>query len=474
MTEQATKNKVEIDWRYHRRQTEALQTLDEMRDIPELAELLYGGAKGGGKSVVGVRWAYKMCRWIIDEYGLEPREKPIPVGYLGRMQWSDFSKTTLETWFEQIPPELYEYKEQKKEIWIDHTVKLVLGGFDKREDIKKFNSAEYGFAFVDQVEEIPQTHIGTLKATMRRKINNRDLPYVILYTANPAQCWLKKEFVHAKTTKRKKFIQALPSDNIYLTKSYLDTLQKSFGHRKELLDAYLHGSWDALEGSDIIIKDLWIRQAQARKFFVAKNKKKRLVVADIARYGDDETVIHYMENTKRVDEEIYGQKDLYYTADRIEFMCHQHKSKDGQLPAICVDEDGVGGGVVDILRRKGYTVIGIDSAAKADDPEKFYNVRAEMWWTAGKMYSDGDVEKDDMAPDDELDRQLTTPTYKFCNGRIIVEPKEEVKKRVGGADRADARVMGLYVQPRVPVDNTGKKDGWSDDDNEAEGHWEAA
>ena len=58
--------------------------------------------------------------------------------------------------------------------------------------VNKFNSAEYGFVAVDQAEETERDDIMVLKASRRMKIQGRDLPlpYMGLWTANPAACWL--------------------------------------------------------------------------------------------------------------------------------------------------------------------------------------------------------------------------------------------------------------------------------------------
>ena len=55
------------------------------------------------------------------------------------------------------------------------------------------------------------------------------------------------------------------------------------------------------------------------------------------------------------------------------------------------------------------------------------------------MFADGDVELADI--DQKLRGQLCTPTYEFRNGRILIESKADIKKRLGNSpDRADAYV----------------------------------
>jgi hypothetical protein len=51
---------------------------------------------------------------------------------------------------------------------------------------------------------------------------------------------------------------------------------------------------------------------------------------------------------------------------------------------IAVDVCGIGGGVVDRLIEMGDNVLAIDNAGRADEPEKYYNKRAEIWCRAGE------------------------------------------------------------------------------------------
>jgi len=433
---------LDIDWKFHPQQWLALKTLAG----DGVDELLYGGAKGGGKTVMGVRWAFSTALEVIKKYKLKPTKYPTAIGFMGRKRGSDFRTTTLETWKREVPADAYVINEQKKEIVVLGTLKWVFGGFDDRGDVEKFNSAEYAFGFIDQAEEVGEDEIGMLRGSLRLKIKGKAVPHKLLLTANPAQCWLKREFVKQGLEKtRRRFIQALPGDNPYLPPDYDSQLDVSFSHRPELLQAYKYGSWDALEADDVIIKDSWLEKAKLNHFHIPPNETRRLVVADIARFGDDETIIYYQENTKVIDHQEYGQKGADYTAGQIAAMANKYK-KDGIVPLIALDADGLGGPVADFLASWGFEVKQIQSASKSNEPDRFYNLRAEMWWTAGEKYANADIEEDFV--DDELARQLTVPKWFWRNGRILVEAKADIKKRLGrgrSPDRADTRIMGLYA-----------------------------
>jgi hypothetical protein len=435
------KSIVDINWHFNSRQWVALDLLDSK----SCEVLLYGGAKGGGKTVEGVRWVYMQCEKLIEQFAIKETKNPISIAFMGRKQSVDFNKTTLETWKREIPESVYVINEQKKEIVIRQRLKIDFGGMDHRQDVKKFNSAEYAIIFIDQAEEISEDEVGMLQGTLRLKINDTELDYKILLTANPAACWLKTRIVKNANREKEKiyFVKALPSDNPDLPTNYIQTLERAFQHRPELLDAYLNGNWDQLEGADLVIQDNWIMASHTRAFYGAK--KRKIIACDPARFGDDRTVIYVLEETQTIDEDIFGQKSADYTAGKIATMAHKHADADEVTPLIIIDADGLGGPIGDFLKSWGFNVKFVHSQSQAENPQQFVNLRAEMWWTVGRMYADGDIA--DSFIDDELDTELTVPKYKFVGSKIQIESKDEIKTpaRYGRSpDKADCRVYGLY------------------------------
>lgn len=419
----------------------------------DVKEVLYGGAKGGGKSVFGCLWCFERSLEIIADCDIGPRKHPIPIGFMGRKRGVDFTNTTLETWKRFIPDTLYEIKGKPAEIILFDRVKILTGGLDNTEIVNKFNSAEYAFYFIDQAEEVEREQIGELRATTRLIINGKKIPGKGLFTANPAPSFLKDEFILNPTPDRV-FIRALPTDNPYLGPEYIAVLKDSFKHRPELLKAYLEGCWDQLGGYNQVIKDGWVENAGKIKLYPPVVKK--LITCDPARFGDDETVIYLLENTQIKESILYGQKNLMHTANVLHVLSHRH----GDC-LIAVDVCGLGGGVVDRLIEMGDNVLAIDNAAKSSQPEKYYNLRSEIWCTAADAMADGDVQL--VTDDPRLKGQLTCPTYEFRDGRILIESKADIKKRLGNSpDRADAYVNGLYALQFVEGQRIGGKETYAD------------
>jgi len=174
--------------------------------------LLYGGAKGGGKS-------YWLCQWAFKQLAKFKGNK----GYLGRKRSVDFTNTTLETWKKAINGKLYKINEQKKKIYVPLFDGVIdYGGMDDQDSINKFNSAEYGFIGIDQAEETTRDDFSMLRGTLRHKLKGGGEPdYQVRFTANPAQCWLKDDFITAPRDGFR-FIKALPSDNPFLPADYIN------------------------------------------------------------------------------------------------------------------------------------------------------------------------------------------------------------------------------------------------------------
>lgn len=420
---------------FNPKQLTALQILNQKC----VRGLLFGGAKGGGKSVLLCRYAWLYCKSVIDFFKIPVLRYPLPIGFMGRLQGVDFDDTTLETWKEFIPESDYKIKEKSKEIIILDRLKIQYGGLDNKKIVKKFNSAKYGFFALDQAEEIEEDKLTELRLTLRMKIGGIPLPFKELYTANPADCWLKDQFVLGHN-ERFVFLPSLPSDNTFLPEDYVANMEYTLRNRPELLKAYRDGSWEVMAGADIVIKDGWIVRANENHFYKPLRK---VIVCDPAKYGDDETVIYAMKNTdiaRSPMPRIFGKKDEYYIANEMETMGL------GFEPSLyIVDAIGIGSGVCSILSNKGLPVLAIYSSEKQASgvPDHFVNRRCEIWWYAGQQFGDNEIELHH--EDKELKRQLTVPRYTYKGDKFMIRSREEIKKSYGRSiDRASAYVMGVW------------------------------
>lgn len=425
------------------RQRKAEQALSNV----SIRRLLYGGAKGGGKSFFLCAWLFTTVWGMMLKAGLQPSNNPPHVAWFGRKQATDLTATTLQTWRDIIPEDYYKLKgatdRDPKHILIADRIAIDYGGLDKQENINKFNSAEYVIICVDQAEEVTKDEISVLRASLRMIMKDKGgdrmiFPFKELYTANPRNCWLKDDFI-TRPQPGSEFVSALPADNPHLPDTYIQTLRDSFGHRPELLAAYMMGDWSSIEGADQIILDAWIGRAIGAPTLLGG----KIISCDVARFGDDKTIIYLMNGSDILERQEMGHSRTTQVSNVLTEL-----SRTNGNCQIVVDEEGVGGGVIDELVENGRRVIPFCSSRQADDKEKFYNLRAEAWWELGQHFANGEIGCRKMT--DNLRTELATPTYSFRNGRILIEPKEKIKERLGRSpDEADAYVMGVWAVKRA-------------------------
>ncbi len=127
-----------------------------------------------------------------------------------------------------------------------------------------------------------------------------------------------------------------------------------------------------------------------------------------------------------------------------------------------VDGVGVGAGTVNELKRLGRNIVNIissESPAEIQEEtedeeskekktiipvEQFNNLRSQMWWQCSLDLRNGVLA---IPLDEELFADLMSPRWFTRNGKIHIESKEEIKKRLGRSpNRGDAFVYWNWVR----------------------------
>lgn len=171
--------------------------------------------------------------------------------------------------------------------------------------------------------------------------------------------------------------------------------------------------------------------------------------------GGDETVIRERRG-RRAGREWRAHTDR---PEKIAPMVVQAIKESGAT-AVKVDSIGVGFGVIGELRNAanrgehGAQIVGVNVGERSSQPDKFKNLRAEIWWELARGLSERqgwDLSATENA--DTTVAQLLEPLWEVdAQGRIFVEPKDEIRKRLGRSpDNADALLLAFYVGARTRV-----------------------
>jgi len=166
---------------------------------------------------------------------------------------------------------------------------------------------------------------------------------------------------------------------------------------------------------------------------------------DVARYGDDWTVIHGRWGNCSIHHESGNGWATTVTAGRVKVAAQQmamawsrdHPDHYPMRPTevrIKVDADGVGAGVIDQLGEAGYCVVSVSAATVANDASRFGRRRDELWFTTAFRARDGllDLSRLDQAVQKRLRQQAVSVTYEVDSaGRRWAASKDDMKKLMG-------------------------------------------
>lgn len=250
------------------------------------------------------------------------------------------------------------------------------------------------------------------------------------------------------------FIPAALKDNPYLINTGYQA--KLDGLPEPIRSAVRDGNFMAARADDEwqVIPTQWIIEAQARwKPDGFKGKPMTAAALDVGA-GRDETVLSPRHGGWYAEQKTMTGPEAKDEAHSASLVVRHRKDN---CPIIVDVGGGFGGPASLLFKENGIPFLrfnGSDgSTAKSRDGSlMFYNKRAEAWW---KMREELDPNQPGgspiaLPPDPQLRSDLAAPTWSMTTRGVLVESKEDIKKRIGRSpDRGDAAVMALSEGERA-------------------------
>mgnify|MGYP001557591617 FL=1 len=192
-------------------------------------------------------------------------------------------------------------------------------------------------------------------------------------------------------------------------------------------------SFNALIGPDLL-KEATLRKYREGEF----NAYPKILGIDVARFGDDSSIIFPRQGFQCYTPMQYRGVDGTEGAG----LTIQKWNTWGADACFIDNSGGFGASWLDNLIRLGKSPIGIAFNAKAADPQ-YFNKRAEMAFLLVDW-----IKRGGWVPDiPELVQSLTQTTYTFKGEQLLLEPKEDVKLKLGfSPDHMDA-LMLTFAMP---------------------------
>lgn len=446
----------------------------------ETVEVLFGGAAGGGKSRLGCYYGIYMS---MTYRGIR--------GFFAREELKSLKESTLLTFFD-VASEMglkrdkdyiyhtdshIEFTRTGSTIWLKE-----LKAYPSDPQYDYLGSTEFTWGFIDEASQITVKAKNVILSRIRYKLAENNLTPKLLMSCNPHKGFLYIEFYkpskNGELINTRKFVQALPGDNPFLAESYIEMLR---GLDKQTKERQLYGNWEYDEDPSTLceyeaITDMFTnvlpltaqeksimdqmkgyRPSDQMYMHLAEqlhNSKQRFIIADLARFGDDRTVITYWEGWTCMRIAAYTKLPLVPDKNRPEVISSaeiidEWRSTYGVgLSHVLVDEDGIGGGARDWLGCRGFMANRTPVKVNGRIPN-YASLKAQCsYHLASKVNSRSIAVRTQNQKIRELlieDMEYIKAWKREKDTKLAVMPKEEIKKKLGRSpDFSDTLMMRAY------------------------------
>jgi len=406
-------------------------------------EVLYGGAAGGGKSWLGCVWLISMCA-----------EYPGSRYLMGRAVGKTLKETTLNSFFDVCRSAgmkhgtHYTYNQQTGQIAIGASTILLkdLFAYPSDPNFDDLGSLEITGAFIDEANQVSAKAKAIVSSRIRYKLDDFGLIPKLLLTCNPARNWVHSEFyapAKAGTLEpHRAFVPALVTDNPNISPHYIDNLQRLTGPDRARL---LLGDWDYDTDPSRLMEPDAIADLYTNDHVPTGDK---FITADVARYGHDLTVIALWSGLRVEHVTVMEKSSVPEVAASITSLS---KLEGVARSRIAIDDDGIGGGVVDLLPGCYAFKGGAKAIPIKGQDVNFFNLKSQCYYQLAEHVNERELH---WAPDgyrDKLTEELAWVKRDKMDTdmKLRVLPKEKVKEGIGRSpDFADVLMMRMVFELR--------------------------
>jgi len=431
----STLTELNIDTKFTTTQSQAIRYLFDKTTT----EVLFGGAAGGGKSWVG-------CAWLILVCLKYPKTRYL----MGRSKLDSLKKTTLNTFFEVCEKwnvkagKHYNFNAGTNIISFFNGSQIILKDlflYPSDRNFDSLGSLEITGAFIDEANQITEKAKNIVASRLRYRLDEFNIIPKMIMTCNPSKNWTYTQYYRpAKdgTIKpHKKFIQSLVDDNEYISKYYKKQLETLDELTKQRL---LFGNWEYDAADDNLIQydsivDLFSNQAELGEKFIT---------CDVARFGQDKTVIMLWNGLQVEQIQSYDKSSITQVAKSIEDLQFKNEVKRAN---IIIDEDGVGGGVVDMLP----SCRGFVNNSRPLKNENYQNLKTQCYYKLAEKINKNEIgiTTNDIMIKQYIIEELEQVRSKNADRdtKLQIIQKDVVKNLIGRSpDFSDSLAMRMYYE----------------------------
>lgn len=310
------------------------------------------------------------------------------------------------------------------------------------------------FALGDEVGDFPDGVVVAMEAILSTLVDGKPPDGRVMLAGNPTSTEGPLYRIYKKDRARWWFYQITsdpkdPNRTPRVDAEWAQAQIDTWGPDSDYVKVNILGQFPSQQANKLVGPDLAL-EASKRPIPEGYEQDALIFGLDVARYGDNASVLFKRQGKMSWRPLIWRELDLMTLADRI-----ADEWASDQPEAVFVDQAGVGGGVIDRLRQIGIPVLAIDFGGGPMD-SRFQDRRSEMYWKMAEWLKKGGVIPD-MA---DLRAEITAPIFQYkATGKITkfkLESKDDMRKRgLTSPDRADA--LALTFAAPVPSQRMARK-----------------
>lgn len=424
-------------------------------------EILFGGGARGGKTWLGACWLILSCM-----------SKPESSWAMCRKELKRLKSTTLRTFLKACKYFELELDVDFRVNWVDSTITFPNGSIifmidmdykPSDPEFDRLGSYDLTGAFIDEAQEVRERATSVIKgrfSELRKKGEFNGAKYEwttipkCLMTCNPKKNWIYKLFYKPSKdgtlAEWRAFIPSLVTDNRrHVESAYIENLKRADKTTRERL---LYGNFEYDDDPSKLFEIDMITDLFTNK---AKESDEKFLSVDVARFGGDKTVLTIWRGFR-------GRilwKTKLSTTETAEWVIQVSNDEGIRRSNIIIDEDGVGGGVLDQVKgAKGFM-----NGSRAIQPKEaefdetlkvnFANLKAQCYFQFALRARRGEVE---IECDSQVEEWLTEDLEQIKekdidkDGKVSLVGKDQIKEHLGRSCDFSDSVMFRFFFDLVP------------------------
>ena len=414
----------EHDGLKHEKQEHALRLLTDY----EHTEILYGGAAGGAKTWTGAAWLLFSCLCYAETKW-----------FIGRATLTEITKSTWVT-FQRVA-KCYglflgeHYKFNAKDNYISFANGSRIDFLDLRympgdPMYERYGSQEYTGGWIEEGGEVNFGAYDTLRTRVGRWLNRESgLRRKLFVTCNPKKNWMYQIFYKpwkaGTLLSHMAYIACLVQENPFIDPDYIEGLRSTADKVK--YERLFKGNWEYDDNPNALCSHDAILEIFGSKISIRTGTN--YLTGDIARFGADHARIAVWDGWTIID---YRDFPVSKTTDIQTYIDRCQRKYRIPNRRCIVDEDGVGGGVVDNCDIQGF----VNNSSPLNG-ENYQNLQVQCGYKLAEHINNGDVGVIDGIFSEQQIEEIVNEleqlqTWNVDNdGKLMLKPKAEIKADLG-------------------------------------------